>query len=121
MIEDMIQRVEAAIKAAEHWHETGWPARFGARNVEVRNLKEAEALPRTAVYKLEAVNYWKQVRLAGIDTAESGRKALEALKGGDHGAAGDALYFCQYIEAPFAGYSNTWKPLFEAFRSSSAA
>jgi len=121
MMDDMIRQVEAAIDTCTRWHESGWAATFGVRNVEVPNLKAAESLPKTAVYRDEAVNYWLQVRLAGADTAESGRKALDALKRGDLEAAENALYFCQYIEKPLEGHANTWIPLYEAFRSRNAA
>ena len=121
MMDELIHKVEAAIDASKHWPETGWPATFGARNVEVPNLKAAEALPRTAVYRDEAVNYWKQARLAGADTAGAGLKALEALTRGDFAAADNALYLCQYLETPFAGQSRTWHPLYEEFRSACAS
>lgn len=121
MTDEMIRRVEAAVDAATRWHEAGWPATFGVRNVEVSNLKAAESLPKTAVCRDEAVNYWLQVRLAGADTAEWGRKALEALRRGELEAAGNALYFCQYIELPFHAQANTWRPLYEAFVALKAA
>lgn len=121
MMEDMIRQVEAAIGTCTRWHETGWPATFGVRNVGVPNLNAAEALPKTAVYRDEALNYWRQVRLAGEDSAAWGKKALEALQRGDAEAAGDALYFCQFIEKPFEGHAGTWIPLHAAFRSVVAA
>ncbi|NTU92469.1 MAG: hypothetical protein HGA56_00470 [Chlorobiaceae bacterium] len=121
MKDEMMRWIEKAIEASSRWPETGWAATFGTRNVEVPNLKAAEALPKTAVYREEAVNYWHQVRLAGVDTAEAGRKALDALGHGDSCRAIDALYFCHYLEKPFEGRANTWIPLYEAIRESSAA
>uniref|UniRef100_Q3AP74 Uncharacterized protein n=1 Tax=Chlorobium chlorochromatii (strain CaD3) TaxID=340177 RepID=Q3AP74_CHLCH len=120
MIEQLIQQVEAAIVAAEKWAETGWSATFGVRNNEVSSLKQAEALPRNAVYRLEAINYWKQVLLAGEDTARFGRKALEALKDNNLAVANDALYFCQFVEKPFCDFTNTWLPLYEAIQKRAA-
>jgi hypothetical protein len=120
MMDELIRKVEAAIAASMRWPETGWPATFGARNVEVPNLKAAETLPGSAVYRDEAVNYWKQARLAGVDTAEAGRTALDALRRGDLAAADDALYFCQYLEKPFEGHADTWGALYEDFRSECA-
>jgi hypothetical protein len=117
MIDELTRKVEAAAEASSHWSETGWPATFGNRNVEVPNLKAAKALPKTEVYREEAVNYWKQALLAGVDTAAAGRKALGALKSGDLAAVEDALYLCQYLEKPFEGHANTWIPLYGEFRS----
>ena len=118
MSDDMIRRVETAIEASEHWTETGWPVSFGPRGVEVPNMKAAEELPRNAVYRQEALNYWLQVRLAGADTAEAGRRALRALREGCLDDADDALYLCHYLEKPFEGHAGTWIPLYEAFRTS---
>jgi hypothetical protein len=120
MIDEIIRKVEAAVEASSRWQDTGWPAAFGPRNVEVPNLKAAEALPRTAVYREEAVNYWRQARLTGVDTAAAGGKALEALKRGDLAAADNALYLCQYLEKPFEGHANTWVPLYGEFRTECA-
>ncbi|NTU59207.1 MAG: hypothetical protein HGB00_09905 [Chlorobiaceae bacterium] len=117
MMDDLIVMVEKAIESSSHWAETGWAATFGPRNIEVPNLKSAEALPRNVVSREEAVNYWKQVRLTGCDTAESGRKALAALKTGNCPAAADALYLCQYLEKPFEGQARTWLPVYEALIS----
>jgi len=116
-MDDMILMVEKAVENSSLWSETGWPATFGPRNVEVSNLKAAEALPKNAVYREEAVNYWKQARLIGSDTAEAGRKALESLKADRLAAADHALYLCQYLEKPFEGQSRTWLPVYEAFRA----
>lgn len=114
----MIRQIEDAIGSSESWHEKGWPATFGPRGAKVSSLEEAEALPRNAVYREEAVNYWRQARLIGADTARSGRQALEALKAGRLDAACDALYLCQYLEKPFEGHrAMTWEPVFEAFRA----
>jgi hypothetical protein len=117
MMDDMILMIEKAVESSSHWPETGWPATFGPRNVEVSNLKAAEALPKTAVFREEAVNYWKQARLIGNDTAEAGRKALESLKADRLAAADNALYLCQYLEKPFELQARTWLPVYEAFRS----
>ncbi|MCW8798595.1 MAG: hypothetical protein OQK66_06470 [Prosthecochloris sp.] len=118
MIDDVIRKVEAAIDASEHWQERGWPAVFGPRNVEVPNMKAAEELPKNAVYREEALNYWRQAELLGIDTAQAGRKALDALKDGRLDDADNALYLCQYLEKPFEGHAGTWIPLYESYRSS---
>lgn len=120
MMEDVIKMVEQAIETSSHWQETGWPATFGVRNVEVNNLKAAEALPRNAVYREEAINYWRQARLTGHDTAEAGKKALEALKNGDLVGADNALYLCQYLEVPFEKDAHTWHPVYEAFQAKCA-
>ncbi len=120
MIDELIRKVEAAVEASSHWSEAGWPATFGNRHVEVPNLRSAQALPKTEVYREEAVNYWKQAQLAGADTAAAGRKALGALQSGDIGAAEGSLYLCQYFEKQFEGHANTWIPLYEEFRSASA-
>ncbi|ANT63854.1 MULTISPECIES: hypothetical protein [Prosthecochloris] len=116
MIDDLIRKIEKAVEASENWPEKGWPVTFGPRNIEVPDLKAAEALPREAVYRQEALNYWRQVRLTGGDTAAAGRKALEALRTGRLQAAADALYLCQYLEKPFEGHARTWIPLYEEFR-----
>ncbi|TLU81678.1 MAG: hypothetical protein FDX21_11450 [Chlorobium sp.] len=116
MSEDVIYQVEEAIACSEKWAETGWPVTFGPRNVEVSSLKQAQALPKNFVFRQEALNYWNQAKLTGHDTAESGKKALEALKSHNVPAADDALYFCQFLEKPFTEYSKTWLPLYEAFK-----
>lgn len=119
-MEDVIMMVEKAIETSSHWQDTGWPATFGARNVEVSNLKAAESLPRNAVYRDEALNYWRQARLTGHDTAEAGKKALAALKEGRFKDADDALYHCQYLEKPFESVALTWLPVYEAFKAKCA-
>jgi len=116
-MDEMIVMVEKAIEASKHWHETGWPAAFGNRQVEVGSLKAAEALPRNVVCRDEAINYWRQVRLTGQDSAEAGQKALEALRNGKLADADDALYLCQYIEKPFEVQAGTWLPVYEAFQA----
>jgi hypothetical protein len=116
-MEDVIVMVEKAIEKATKWQESGWPAAFGNRQVEVSSLKAAESLPRNVVCRDEAINYWRQVRLAGHDTAEAGKQALEALKNGKLGDADDALYLCQYLEKPFEHQASTWMPVYEAFRA----
>ncbi len=120
MSEDVIYQVEEAIASSEKWAETGWPVTFGPRNVEVSSLKQAQALPKNFVFRLEALNYWNQAKLTGHDAAESGKKALEALKSHNVHAADDALYFCQFLEKPFTEYSKTWLPLYEAFKEKRA-
>ncbi len=114
MSEDLIYQVEEAITASRKWAETGWPVTFGPRNVEVSSLKQAESLPKTFVFRQEAANYWMQAKLTGNDAADSGQKALDALKTGKLSAAANALYFCQFIEKPFAEQAKTWLPLYEA-------
>jgi hypothetical protein len=114
MYEALIQQTEDALERASKWAETGWTAAFGPRGVVVGSLKEAMALPKTAVYRDEARNYWRQVVLTAEDTSAYGRKALEALRAGDIRKAADALYFAQYMEKPIAEKSATWLPLYEA-------
>ena len=115
-MDDIILMVEQAVESSSHWSENGWAATFGPSNVDVPNLKAAEALPKSAVYREEAVNYWKQARLIGNDTAEAGRKALASLKAENFFAADNALYLCQYLEKPVEVQSRTWLPVYEAFR-----
>lgn len=121
MYEALIQQTEEALERASKWAETGWTAAFGPRGVVVGSLKESMALPRTAVCREEARNYWRQVELTAEDTSAYGRKALEALRAGDIGKATDALYFAQYMEKPIAEYSRTWLPLYEAAMEETAA
>ena len=121
MLEGVIQQVEQAIAYSKSWAETGWSAQFGNRQTDVSSLLQAKALPKNAVYRLEALNYWNQVKLNGHDCAESGIKALHALKQGNVAAAHDALYYCQFIEKPFAESTNTWLPLYEAVKEKLAA
>ncbi|MEC9487198.1 MAG: hypothetical protein UMU76_06840 [Prosthecochloris sp.] len=116
MIDDLISRVEQAVDAAERWPDTGWPVRFGQRMEEVANLEAAEQLPRTAVYREEALNYWRQARLLGQDTAAAGRRALQALREGRLHDAANALYLCQYLEQPLSAQAGTWVPVYKEFR-----
>jgi hypothetical protein len=116
MSEDVIYQVQEAIAVSQKWSETGWPVTFGPRHVEVSSLKQAQSLPKNFVFRQEAVNYWNQAKLTGNDAADSGQKALDALKSGDLFGAENALYFCQYIEKPFTEYAKTWLPLYEAFK-----
>lgn len=120
MSEDVIYQVQEAIASSRKWAETGWPVTFGPRNIEVSSLKQAESLPKTFVFRQEAANYWKQAKLTGNDAADSGQKALDALKNGNPSAAENALYFCQFIEKPFAEEAKTWLPLYEAFKGKRA-
>jgi hypothetical protein len=114
MSEDVIQQVQGAVTRSRKWAETGWPVTFGPRNVEVSSLSQAKSLPKNFVFRQEAVNYWNQAQLTGNDAADSGQKALDALKSGNLAAAENALYFCQFIEKPFADSAKTWSPLYEA-------
>ena len=116
MSEDVINQVQEAIVSSRKWAETGWSVTFGPRNVEVSSLKLAQSLPKTFVFRQEAANYWLQVQLTGNDAADSGQKALDALKSGNLSAADNALYFCQFIEKPFAEQAKTWLPLYNAFK-----
>lgn len=116
MSEDVVYQVQEAIDHSRKWAETGWPVTFGPRNAEVSSLKQAQSLPKNFIFRQEAINYWNQAKLTGNDAAESGQKALDALEAGDVAAADNALYFCQFIEKPFADYSKTWLPLYEAFK-----
>ncbi len=120
MSEDVIHQVQEAIASSRKWAETGWPVTFGPRNVEVSSLKQAQSLPKNFVFRLEALNYWNQAKLTGNDAADSGQKALDALKNSNVSAADNALYFCQFIEKPFAENAKTWLPLYEAFKEKRA-
>lgn len=108
MYENLIKKTEAAIDNSLHWAERGWSVTFGPRQTEINSLQAAEELPETFVYRMEAVNYWKQARLTGHDAGVSGQKALASLKKGDLKDAEDHLYFSQYVEKPFAEFSKTW-------------
>lgn len=121
MFDDLIRQVQDAIASSRKWAETGWSVAFGPRNVEISSLKQAMALPKNVVFREEAINYWKQAELLGIDTSASGQKALDALKAGNLKAAVNALYFSQYQEKPFAEFSKTWLPLYEAAKQKLAA
>ena len=112
MYEELIEKTEKAIELSMNWAKNGWDVSFGPRQTKVNSLEEAERLDKTFVYKDEAVNYWKQARLTGYDAGISGEKALEALKNEDLKSAEDHLYFCQYIEKPFADFSKTWGNLY---------
>ncbi len=114
MSEEVINKVQEAIACSRKWAETGWPVTFGSRNVEVLSLKQAQLRPKNFVFRQEAVNYWNQAKLTGNDAADSGQRALDALNKGNFKAADNALYFCQFIEKPFAEYSKIWSPLYEA-------
>ncbi|NTU97627.1 MAG: hypothetical protein HGA62_07445 [Chlorobiaceae bacterium] len=115
MFQDVISEVRKAVDSSRHWAETGWQVSFGPRAITVCTLREAEALPRNSVVRLEAQNYWKQAQLTGNDAADWGEKAISALDAGDLKGASDALYFTQYIEKPFSDSSKTWLPLYESF------
>ena len=120
MFEDMIPRVEEAVEHSRKWAENGWSMGFGPKSAPVNSLKEAEALPVSFIYREEAVNYWRQVRLMGNDAADSGEKALEALKKGDIDAAEKALYLSVYIERPYEMYASGWKSLYDALKGKMA-
>ena len=117
MYEELIKKTEAAIDDSMNWAERGWTVSFGPRQTEINSLQEAEELPETFVYRSEAINYWKQVRLTGYDAGISGKKALESLKKGDLKDAEDHLYFAQYVEKPFAESSKTWLNVYAAAKA----
>ena len=58
MYEDLIKKTETAIENSLNWAERGWTATFGPRQTEINSLKAAEELPKTFVYRMEAINYW---------------------------------------------------------------
>ena len=120
MYEDLIKKTEAAIDNSLHWAERGWSATFGPRQTEINSLQAAEELPETFVYRMEAINYWKQARLTGHDAGVSGKKALASLKKGDLKDAEDHLYFSQYVEKPFEEFSKTWVSVYEAVKAEMA-
>ena len=113
MYEELIEKTVRAIELSKNWSKTGWDITFGPRQTNIASLEEAEGLDKTFVYRDEAINYWKQARLTGYDAGVSGEKALEALKNEDLKSAEDHLYFCQYIEKPFADFSKTWGNLYK--------
>jgi len=117
MVDDVITSLQQAIEISRNWSKTGWSVTFGPRNIEVLSLEQAKALPKNIVFREEAVNYWRQAQLTGNDAADSGEKALKALKSGNLKVAADALYFAQYIEKPFAGYSRLWFDLYERLKA----
>ena len=117
MVDDLIITLQHAIEISRNWANTGWPATFGPRNIEVVSLEQAKALPRNFVFSQEAVNYWNQVQLTGNDAADAGQKALDALKNGNTAQAMDALYLSQYIEKPFAESSKLWSVLYETAKT----
>lgn len=116
MYEKLIKQVVEAINLSSSWAQTGWKTSFGERGVEACSLPEALELASNFVYREEAVDYWTQVQLIGGDAAESGKKALDALKNGDLKRAEDSVYFSMYIEKPYAPNSNTWGPVHEALK-----
>ncbi len=116
MFEDMIPRVEDAVQNSRKWAENGWQMGFGPKRAPVNCLKDAEALPRSFIYREESVNYWRQIRLMGNDAADAGEQAIEALKNGDIDAAEKALYLASYIERPYEMYTSDWKSLYEAVK-----
>jgi hypothetical protein len=120
MYEDLIKKTEAAINNSLHWAERGWSVTFGPRQTEINSLQAAEELPDTFVYRMEAINYWKQARLTGHDAGVSGKKALASLKKGDLKDAEDHLYFSQYVEKPFEEFSKTWVSVYEAVKAEMA-
>ncbi|HBR59121.1 MAG: hypothetical protein QGI53_08710 [SAR324 cluster bacterium] len=120
MYEDLIKKTEAAIDNSLHWAERGWSVTFGPRQTEINSLQAAEELPDTFVYRMEAINYWKQARLTGHDAGVSGKKALASLKKGDLKDAEDHLYFSQYVEKPFEEFSKTWVSVYEAVKAEMA-
>ncbi len=117
MYEALIHQIEEALARTAAWAETGWPVTFGFRNVAVTSLKEALALPKNAVFRQEAINYWRQVELTAEDTSAYGRKAIDALRQCNIESAVNDLYFAQYMEKPFAEYARTWLPLYEALHA----
>jgi hypothetical protein len=116
----LIKKTEAAIDNSLHWAERGWSVTFGPRQTEINSLQAAEELPETFVYRMEAINYWKQARLTGHDAGVSGQKALESLKKGDLKDAEDHLYFSQHVEKPFAEFSKTWVKVHDAAKAEMA-
>ena len=99
MVDDVITALQNAIEISRNWAKTGWSVTFGPRNTEVLSLEQAKALPKNFLFREEAVNYWRQAQLTGNDAADSGEKALKALKSGNLSVAADALYFSQYRTA----------------------
>uniref|UniRef100_B3ELT0 Uncharacterized protein n=1 Tax=Chlorobium phaeobacteroides (strain BS1) TaxID=331678 RepID=B3ELT0_CHLPB len=120
MFEDMIPQVEEAVKISRSWANNGWSMGFGPKSAEVNSLEAAEALPVSFIYREDAVNYWHQVELLGNDAADSGEKAISAMRSGDATAVENALYLSQYIEKPLAGKTSTWKSLYEALKEKTA-
>ncbi|MDP6246615.1 MAG: hypothetical protein QF560_01695 [SAR324 cluster bacterium] len=117
MYEDLIGQVEEAVALSRNWAHKGWEMNFGDRALNANSLSEAKALPRSFVFREEAINYWNQVELSSKDATEAGTQALEALKSDDLRSALDSVYLSLYIERPYAFGSKTWKSVYESVQN----
>ncbi|MBF0310670.1 MAG: hypothetical protein HQL56_14195 [Magnetococcales bacterium] len=107
----LAQALESAISRAEGWAVNGWKVTFGPGNVEVNSLSAARTTPANFVYRQEAISYWQNIEMAGVETAAQGRKALEALSRNDLHAAGNALYLAVFLEKKINSGTPTWGPV----------
>ncbi len=113
MSQDIKTKVKEAIDRSMKWAETGWETSFGPRKTPVNTLKDAQELPDTFTFKLEAVGHWERIKEAGEECAECGKKALKALEKGDMKGTIDSVYCAQYLEKFYEKQSKTWKPVYE--------
>lgn len=117
MLDAIAQDIQRAIGSSRKWAETGWPTTFGRMERPVNSIKEAEALEKSFVYRLEAVSYWNRVRDAGEEAATWGERALASLKKGDIGDADDSLYFAVFLEKPLRSDAPEWAPVYAKLKS----
>ena len=114
---DPKKALEAAIKETEEWISKGWPVGFGVDNVIVGSVKEAEALPASFVYSLDAKAYWRRIGIVANEALEWGRKAVVAVEKGDLHEARDCAYYALFIERGFRESIPTWGPAIQALRA----
>lgn len=122
MSQDLIKAIDEALKETENWSVKGWKQTFGHRNVPVNNLAEAEALDKTFVNKLEAVNFWRRVKDASKECIVEGNKAKAFLQAGDMRNADDIVYYCVQIEKYMRGEkAHTWGKVYDLIKQNKAA
>ncbi len=109
MSQEVLQLVKDATNKSLKWAEDGWKMTFGPRQTPVCSLKEANALPDTFSFKIEAITFWDRVKQAGEEAASWGEKAIDALQKGDTKGASDCVYYAYYTEKFYANYLNMWK------------
>lgn len=117
MLDAIAQDIQRAIGSSRKWAETGWPTTFGRMERPVNSKKEAEALEKSFVYRLEAVSYWSRVEDAGNEAATWGERALASLKKGDIVDADDSLYFAVFLERPLRSEAPEWSPVYSKLKS----
>lgn len=117
MHEEIAKEIRRAVDNSRNWGETGWPMTFGRQQKPVNSLKEANALEKTFVYRLEAISYWNRVKDAGVEAATWGERALSSLQKGDLKDTDDSIYFAVFLERPVRGEAPVWGPVYEKFRT----